>query len=329
MQSPEGIAIDSDGTVYLADISNVRVQKFDAAGTFITKWTVNAPTDVAIDDTGKVFVTQQFDAANGPMVEIFSKTGTSLGQFAPSGTGDGQLREPFGIDVNPDGDVYVADRGNNRIQRFRDNAGYPRAKAATPLYAPLVIAYDPCALADRAHAMPLGFASCNPPSQSSGFITSGTPDANSEAASMTGSVKLTVTPGSAAPPDDTDVGLTISLTDVREQGTLADYPGELRGELPLQITDRNNGTFAQDRPATVQALTLAASVPCGATPDPAAGSTCSLVTSLDTLVPGTVPEGKRSLWELGQITVLDGGPDGDADTATGNTVFARQGVFVP
>ncbi len=39
-------------------------------------------------------------------------------------------------------------------------------------------------------------------------------------------------------------------------------------------------------------------------------------------------EGKRAIWELGQIEVSDGGSDGLASTED-NTVFARQGVFVP
>jgi hypothetical protein len=41
-----------------------------------------------------------------------------------------------------------------------------------------------------------------------------------------------------------------------------------------------------------------------------------------------VDEGARAIWALGQVEVTDGGPDGDADSP-GNTVFARQGVFVP
>jgi hypothetical protein len=32
---------------------------------------------------------------------------------------------------------------------------------------------------------------------------------------------------------------------------------------------------------------------------------------------------------MSQAEVLDGGADGDVDTPTGNTVFARQGIFVP
>ena len=48
----------------------------------------------------------------------------------------------------------------------------------------------------------------------------------------------------------------------------------------------------------------------------------------DAVTPGSVPEGKRSIWELGQVQVFDGGPDGVASTP-GNSLFAVQGVFVP
>jgi hypothetical protein len=41
-----------------------------------------------------------------------------------------------------------------------------------------------------------------------------------------------------------------------------------------------------------------------------------------------VKEGKRSIWEIGQLFVSDGGSDGEIATNP-NTVFARQGVFVP
>ena len=40
-------------------------------------------------------------------------------------------------------------------------------------------------------------------------------------------------------------------------------------------------------------------------------------------------EGKRAIWQLGQVQVFDGGPDGTAATPSGNTLFAVQGVFVP
>ena len=39
--------------------------------------------------------------------------------------------------------------------------------------------------------------------------------------------------------------------------------------------------------------------------------------------------GARSIWEFGQVRLYDGGPDADGDTAGDNTLFMRQGVFVP
>ena len=46
------------------------------------------------------------------------------------------------------------------------------------------------------------------------------------------------------------------------------------------------------------------------------------------IVPGAVKEGKRAVWQVGQVQVYDGGADG-AVTTSPNTLFARQGVFVP
>jgi hypothetical protein len=70
-------------------------------------------------------------------------------------------------------------------------------------------------------------------------------------------------------------------------------------------------------------------VPCAATASTTIGSTCSLTTGLNALVPGTVSGGRRAIWELGQIQVRDGGPDGNVSTPTGNALFAVQGVFAP
>ena len=58
------------------------------------------------------------------------------------------------------------------------------------------------------------------------------------------------------------------------------------------------------------------------------GSTCAVSTSLEAIVPGAVKEGKRAVWQMGQIQVYDGGADGNPATGP-NTLFARQGVFVP
>lgn len=67
---------------------------------------------------------------------------------------------------------------------------------------------------------------------------------------------------------------------------------------------------------------------CVATASATVGGSCSLTSSFNALVPGGVVERDRAIWQLGQVEVLDGGADGVAST-TPNTVFARQGIFVP
>jgi DNA-binding beta-propeller fold protein YncE len=325
-RSPLGIAIDSDGQVYVADHSNARVQKFDANGNFISRWDVAAPSGIAVDNSGHVLVTTLFGP---PQVMIHTTSGTLVTQFGSEGAGVGQFRQPEGIAVHPEGDIYVSDSGNNRIQEFRDNAGFPRPKAATPIHAPLVPAYDSCLTPNRRHASPLAFDSCSPAAPMSAFATAGTLDANGAAANMVGSVRLRTLVGSpTTPADEADVEVVASVDDVRNPTTLTDYTGELGLLLPLRITDRWNGN-SFDRAATVTDLLLRVSAGCGATADPAIGSTCATTATLDALVPGTVPEGKRSNWQLGPISLSDGGPDGDAGTLQGNTPFAVQGVFVP
>ena len=122
--------------------------------------------------------------------------------------------------------------------------------------------------------------------------------------------------------------VTASMTDVRRQGTLADYAGELSVEQIVQITDRFNGP-SQVEPATAQANPFRFAVACAATAGTSLGGTCSLQSTFNAIVPGSVVEGKRAIWELGQVDVFDGGADDQAGTTSDNTLFERQGLFVP
>ena len=205
---------------------------------------------------------------------------------------------------------------------------YPRPQGATPFRASLVPAYNQCTTPNRTHGTPLAFGSCNPPAQSSGSLTIGSPDANGVAANSVGFARYAVLAGNAGTPaDEADVALTVSITDVRNKVGLADYTGEVEVTSAVRITDRINGT-SKAQPATVQDSPFSVTVPCVATGSTTIGGTCSVSTSFDAVMPGAVLETRRSIWQLGQITVNDGGPDGDVQT-TPNTIFAKQGVFVP
>ncbi len=205
---------------------------------------------------------------------------------------------------------------------------YARPKGATPVRVSLVPAYAPCTAPNSQHGGPLAFGSCKPPRPSSPYLTVGTPDANGQAADSTGSVRLAVALGDpSTPADEADVRIAAGISDVRRKPDLGDYTGELDVRLTLRITDRFSGASGSD-PATSVDAPLRIVMPCSGTSS-TSGGTCSIVTTADTVLPGAVPEGRRSVWELGPVQVFDGGADGLASSAGDNALFAEQGIFVP
>ncbi len=119
---PYGIAADSAGYIYVADVLNDRIQKFTSSGTFVAKWGTpgngtgqfNSPTGVAIDSLGNVYVA---DSENH-RVQKFTSTGTFLATWGSYGSGDGQFYLPKGIAIDATGNVYVSEMNNNRVQKF-------------------------------------------------------------------------------------------------------------------------------------------------------------------------------------------------------------------
>jgi WD40-like Beta Propeller Repeat len=224
--------------------------------------------------------------------------------------------------------------------------GYPRPRGASPLVVSLVPAFEQCmsASANSVHGPPLAFPSCNPPVQTSNYLTVGTPDANGQGASSVGSVRIAAIPGnsSATPAKEADIALSATVTDVRCMhltlcaSTIpgAAYQGELDVRTSLQITDRSTGassigpsTYSPNDPYVKEPF-FHFPASCAQTADPSIGSMCHGATTLNAVVPGAVQEGQRAIWELGQIQVFDGGADGVAE-ASDAKLFIDQGVFVP
>ncbi|HEY44346.1 MAG TPA: TIGR03663 family protein [Anaerolineae bacterium] len=123
---PWGVGIAPDGTVYVVDTWNHRVQYFTPNGEFLGMFGTFGqaigpeyfwgPRAVIIDAKGRVFVA---DTGN-KRISIFSADGSPLGQFGEFGWSLGQLNEPVGMAFNNQGQLYVADTWNQRIQVFNE-----------------------------------------------------------------------------------------------------------------------------------------------------------------------------------------------------------------
>lgn len=133
---PWGIAVSSEGSVYVADTWNFRIQMFSLDGEFIgmfgeagqaeTPFTLWGPRAVAVGEDGRVYVA---DTGNHRIV-VLSPEMEPIGQFGVVGFLPGELSEPVGVAVDDAGTVYVADTWNQRIQVFEETEGGDHAAVA-------------------------------------------------------------------------------------------------------------------------------------------------------------------------------------------------------
>jgi sugar lactone lactonase YvrE len=128
MRNPERFDVAPDGTIYIADTANARVQRFRADGTWLMivgrranmLGQLEHPRDVTVDHNNNIYVV---DSSNH-QVHKFSAEGTWIASWGSKGSGAGQFRAPSGIASDGNSIIYVADTGNNRVQAFRLNGSW-------------------------------------------------------------------------------------------------------------------------------------------------------------------------------------------------------------
>ena len=196
---------------------------------------------------------------------------------------------------------------------------YVRPAGATPVRMSLVPAMKECTTPNRVHGPSLEYSSCAPPVASSSRATIGF----SGSFKSIGSLRFNAQVGSPGPPETSDIGVRLSITNVWGFGPTPDYTGELRASVDVHLTDKEPGGLS----STTQAFPLGFTVQCTATADDTTGSVCAGDTTVNAIVPGAVRETRRAIWALDQVRVYDGGADDDVDNGMG--LFATQGIFVP
>jgi DNA-binding beta-propeller fold protein YncE len=129
---PNGVAVDSQGRIYVADSNNGRMQAFDKDGKFLFKINrgmsagdLSMPRGIAIDSENRLLIA---DTSRGA-VQAYGISGSAesdpqkaplefLGSFSDTGSGT-SLQFPNGLALDGQGNVYVTDRANNRVQEWQ------------------------------------------------------------------------------------------------------------------------------------------------------------------------------------------------------------------
>lgn len=117
---PSGIAVASNGDIYVSDRTNNRIVVFDSTGLYLTSWgslgtadgQFNNPYGLAIDAFDDVYVA---DRTNN-RIQKFTSSGTFITKWGTLGSADGELSAPSALAVGSY--VYVIDNGNSRVQKF-------------------------------------------------------------------------------------------------------------------------------------------------------------------------------------------------------------------
>jgi peptidylamidoglycolate lyase len=127
---PHGLTIDKENNIWVTDVGLHQVFKFDYEGRLLLKLGeakvsgrdsthFNKPTDIAVANDGSFYIS---DGYGNSRIIKFSADGKYLFEWGTKGSKDGQFKIPHAICLSKEGNVYVADRENERIQVF-DSSG--------------------------------------------------------------------------------------------------------------------------------------------------------------------------------------------------------------
>lgn len=143
---PHGIDVDKDGNVWVTEsVSDSRIPEGDKRGHQVFKFSptgkvlmvlgkpgepgtgeyeFNAPSDVVIADNGDIFIADGHSQDTNNRVMKYSSDGTFIKSWGKTGFGPGEFKSLHALDIDKRGRLFVADRGNNRLQIFDQEGNF-------------------------------------------------------------------------------------------------------------------------------------------------------------------------------------------------------------
>ena len=119
--SPQQLASDNEGNIYVADSGNARIQKFTSDGQFLASWGVKGSENGQFEYPVGITTYENFIYVVDKKlnkVQKFDSDGNFILKWGVVGKDPGQFSSPHGIEIDSNGIVYVADTKNYRIQQF-------------------------------------------------------------------------------------------------------------------------------------------------------------------------------------------------------------------
>ena len=147
---PHGLKVDKENNIWVTDVGLNQVFKFSHDGKLLMKFGqarvagndslhFNKPTDIAITKDGSFYVS---DGYGNSRIIKFSATGKYLFEWGKKGDKEGEFDIPHGISLDSNGNVYIADRENKRIQVFDSTGKFIKQLSDKTFGAICAVAFD-------------------------------------------------------------------------------------------------------------------------------------------------------------------------------------------
>jgi serine/threonine-protein kinase len=137
--SPEGVALDGSGNLYIADTSNHRLRKVTPAG-FVTTFagsgaassvdgtgsqaSFNSPRSVVIDASSVIYVGTASNIRKvTPVGVVTTLAGASVASYADGGGSNARFDSVYGLALDGFGNIMAADTVNHRIRKVTAAGG--------------------------------------------------------------------------------------------------------------------------------------------------------------------------------------------------------------